>query len=252
MRAVPKKKSDETGAQIANLLRKCRVQSRKDWDVRLISREIEKAKHADVYDFWKLKSIFELLVGEYDAFKSSFENLLRLDSSRVPEILTYFPLLYSSGYVEDAERLITDRMFVEPLCDLRDLADCLYYSLNLPRFVQLRDLINRTGVSADDGLIGHMENEVASIVHAMPDAPAIVRDVSVLVAKTIRRLGYLIAYRPYYRFDADDDCLYVVFPMPFEFDEVIKLEDEFWSTVDSEGKFADGRVHVSFRVLDAE
>lgn len=249
MNILPQTKTIQVDEKLIALIRQERVLPLSDFQVRVLAREIEQVKSADYYEYWYLKARFSILVGAYDEFRDAVLNLVRLKPADVETHLLYFPQLLTMGYVAEAKQLLSHKVCTEPRCSPDRVVACLYFLLDSEGMRLLRALVDKVGLSLSKDSVMAEEN-ILKIHSRMPDAPALAESVFQLVSRVTKDRGVVFSYQPVYRYDLEEDCLYVLFPSRLPQDELMQMEDAFWETASQEGRFMDGRVHVVFSHTD--
>lgn len=249
MNAAPQTKTAEIDQKLVALIQQERVLSLQDFQVRCLAREVERIKSADFYEYWCLKAHLCVLLGENDEFRDAVMNLVRLKPSDVETHLLYFPLMLSLGYTDEARQLLSRKVCSEPLCSPNLVVDCLYYLLDSEGMRLLRSLVDRADLRLSEESEVAEEN-ILKIHSRMPDAPALTASVFQLVSKVAKSRGVVFNFQPVYRYDLEEDCLYVMFPSILSQDDLMQIEDDFWTRAFEEGRFLDGRVHVVFSHTD--
>lgn len=246
MSPVPATISNEIGAQLNEVLRKCRVVGAADFTLRRLEREVEKLKSVDVFDFWRLSAVVSYLRGDREGLLKA----VRITDSMAadPEAaLRFFPLLVSMGEVEVAYGYVSDRLVREPVSDYSALAGYLYFMLDVRRLTMLQAFMLKIGHVDDLPNVNSFRNEAMDVIDKMPDAPRYVELVAKHAAAAAEARGILLAVRPSFRFDLEEDCLYCTYPVRVSPEDAVKLEDSFWMAADAAHELQDGNVHVVFR-----
>lgn len=251
MSVAPQTKTAEIDQKLVALIQRERILPRSDWQVRVLAREVEQVKSVSVFEYWCLKAHLHVLVGEFDAFRDAVVNITKLRPSALNTHLAYYSLLLSLGYVDTARQVLTPRVCSEPLCSPDLVVACLYYLLDSEGMRVLRQLVDKADLKVSlEFLIA--EANIMNITSRMPDASELTASVFQLVSQVAKRRGVVLDYQPVYRYDIEENCLYVMYPSKLPQDELMEIEDEFWSLAFRDGYFTDGRVHVSFSHTDLD
>ncbi|WP_174874196.1 hypothetical protein [Vogesella oryzae] len=246
MSILPATIGHEVGAQLHDMLRNCRVVGAGDFGLRRLEREVAKLKAVDPADYWRLNGLVCVLKGDVQEFVRSVR--LAATLSNDPEVgLHFFPLLISVGELELAKSYVGDWIAAAPVRSYSATAGYLYYLLDARRLVMLSDFMKRVGHADELELVERLKDGAMDVLGNMPDAAAYVDLVSGLVAKTAMARGVLLNYRPNYRYDLEEGCLYCSYLVRMTPEEAIALEDAFWENADSAQQLQDGNVHVMFR-----
>lgn len=236
----------EVGEQLETMLRDCRVVGAGDFGLRRLEREVGKLKAVDLAEYWRLAALTFILKGDVKEFVKAVKQSVVLSGD--PEVgLHFFPLLVSVGELDLACSYVGDWLGRTPLRSYASAGGYLYYLLDARRLTMLAEFMQKIGHSDDLPLVDRLRIDAMDVLDNMPDAAECVSLVTKLIAKAAMARGVLMNYRPTYRYDLEEDCLYFSCPVRMSPEDAIAFEDEFWALADEEKQLQDGSVHVAFR-----